>query len=89
MWFLYIVIGLLIGLGAAFLYWKKMLKPKYELEVRDYRNCANKLAKVYEMLSACHNAVWGPVGLHPQIAADLFNKVWEWAGLPENGLPKK
>jgi hypothetical protein len=82
-----LLIGLAVGGGGCYAYFKKSVIVKYELESADYKRCAAKLAKVYEMLSACHHAIWGPVGLSPGAKKDLFNKLWDWAGLPQNGVP--
>jgi len=89
MWLLWVAIGIVFGLGAAFFYYKKKLAPLYDVAVDGHTGCAAKLARVYEMLDACHNSIWGPVGLNDQIKVDLFNKLWEWAGLPQNGVPEK
>ena len=85
---LLLVIGLVVGAGASYWYCQRTLKAKYEIEHGDYERCAAKLSKVYEMLSACHKSVWGPVGLAQGIKDEYFNRVWEWAGLQQKGCPK-
>jgi hypothetical protein len=88
MWFLWIVIGLLVGLGGAFFYYKKKLEPLYNAAIEGQETCASKLVKVYNFLDSAHNAAWGPVGIREETKDELWNKLWEWADLPQNGMPR-
>lgn len=88
MWFLWIVIGLLIGLGGAYLYYAKTVKPLCDSAIEGQDQCSAKLAKVYNFLDSAHNAAWGPVGIREETKDELFNKLWEWAGLPQKGMPR-
>lgn len=82
-----IVIGVLVGLGGAFVYYKKKLGPLYDLAIEGQDNCASKLAKVYSMLDSAHHAAFGPVGIRPETKREIWNKLWTWAGLPQKGIP--
>ena len=99
MWALWIVIGLLVGLGGAFLYYKKAVEPGND----DARQVAERLyqqaiagqeaanAKVLEFqgaVEAAWGAKWGPYGIPPEAQDDLFNHLWALAGKEKHGMPR-
>ena len=88
MWFLWIVIGMLVALGGAYFYYAKKLKPLYDSAIEGQEQCASKLAKVYGFLDSAHNAAWGPYGIREEMKDELWNKLWKWAGLAQNGMPR-
>lgn len=82
-----IAIGLLFGLGGAVYYYKKKLAPRYDAAIEGQENCAGKLVKVYDLLDSAHHAAFGPVGIRPEMKTELWNKLWDWAGLSQKGMP--
>jgi len=87
MWVLWIFVGLLVGLGGAFFYYKKKLAPLYDSAIEGQEANASKLARVYDLLDSAHSAAFGPIGIRPETKTELWDKLWEWAGLPQKGMP--
>lgn len=76
---MYIVIGIVIGAGACWLYLRQTAaEPFANVEVE----------RIQKLIDGAHYAAFGPLGMTPESQDAAFNAVWKWADVGQNGCPR-
>jgi len=89
MWFLFILIGILIGGGASYYFFVVRGTVQSIVDTDTTPVPADpQVALVKARIESAHYAAFGPAGM-PDTAKDkAFNLLWKWAGQSESGMPR-